>query len=219
MLALFPTGQTIVRLTWTEVAGATGYEVEYAEGVTTAVQFGDARFTKMTKSVSAAQTYYSHTGLKTGTRYSFRVQGSLPHDVTSIWSAVEQIVTRPARADLTATATEYNMVKLTWDGVSLDSRVGDSAETIDGDDYDIQRRLSTTSMWIDLDVDADRVTNCAVKCEFKDELAIDDDQVPGGKTYFYRIRVNKDDLDEPSSKCHELLGPSQSEDADRTSSG
>ena len=194
-LTLFPTGQTIVRLTWTDVAGATGYEVEYAEGVTTGIQFDDARFTKMTKSVSAAQTYYSHTGLKTGTRYTFRVQGTLAHDVKSTWSDVEQIVTRPARADLTATATEFDMVKLTWDGVSLDSSVGGAAETIDGDDYDIQRRLSTTSTWTALmDVSTTTVTNCEVKCEFTDDLGEVTDLVPGGKTYFYRIRVNKDDL-------------------------
>ena len=181
---LDPTGQTIVRLTWPAVAGAISYELEWIEG-------GLATFTEFTsqqdKTLPATPTYYSHTGLKAGTRYSYRLRAVLPLDVTSQWPTnTAQVVTRPLAPQLSATALDHDTMKLTWDMVGLDSDGVDSA-----DDYEIERRESGETTWTPVTLTTgDGAFACAnKKCSANDELALDENT-----KYFYRIRVSKDDL-------------------------
>jgi hypothetical protein len=194
-LDLVPTGQTVVRLAWSDgnnTVGATAYEVQYAEGIAIATQFEDDRFAKQSISLGTSPMYYVHSGLKTGTRYTYRLRSELSHDVNSAWTAPVQVVTRPARADLTATDTEDDsdatVISLTWDAVSFDG-----ADLTDDDDYEIQRRLSADNTetegtdeaaWaaVTVNIVAD---SCDTKCEVVDSTGIE-----AGTKYFYRIRVN-----------------------------
>jgi hypothetical protein len=191
-----PTGQTMVRLTWEAVPGATSYDLQYAEGAADDTQFEDDRFTSTTKSLAASPAYYVLPGLKTGTRYTFRLQGVLSSEVSSEWSTETQVVTRPARPDLTATATTTEaddgaitvQIELTWDAVMLDG----GHVTVRGD-YEIQRRLTTgtDTSW---SVDVTALTLVNETCTATVACKVVDDDVDGSTRYEYRIRVVKDDL-------------------------
>ncbi len=211
-LILVPTGQTTVRLSWSDgantVAGqVTGYTVQFAEGAATSDNLDDERFASQTFTVSASPKYHIHTGLKTGTRYTYRIQANLANDVTSAWSVVDatttgQVVTRPAKPELTATATISTTIRLTWDPAIL---AGDDLTAATA--YEIQRRRSaddvaTTgvdeSQWVNVDVTL--VDDTGGAC---DPMCIVDDGAAFGETgalaagikYFYRIRVNLDDTE------------------------
>jgi hypothetical protein len=203
-LTLVPTGERAVRLTWVAntntPSGVTGYELQYAEGTVTTEQFADDQRAKMSKSLSASPMYDTISGLKAGTRYTFRIQALLAEGVKSQWSILTgnegQVVTRPARPDLTATATTFDddddpdtdeapAIALTWapvmiDGSPLGVRVG----------YDIQRRVSGGT-WEDL---PDTVTLETDPCTATVPCKVIDDNEEDGLTaktrYFYRIRVS-----------------------------
>ncbi len=195
-LNLLPTGQTTVRLAWSDAAttvGATGYEVQYAMGVATADQFEDSRFASQTISLNASPMYYVHTGLNTATRYTYRMRTTLANDVNSPWTAPLQVVTRPGKPDLTATATVSTTINLMWDAVTfVTDPATPTADKLDAlEDYEIQRRASTDDTGTTEDETAwAAVTagftagSCATKCELVDTGR------SGGVTYFYRIRVN-----------------------------
>jgi hypothetical protein len=183
-------GQTIVRLTWAEVAGATGYELQFAELAADADNFEDDRFSSQTISLGASPTYYTHTGRKTGTRYTYRLRALLPHEDKTLWSGTgengSQVVTKPERPDLTANATEYNMVKLSWEAVSFD----DADLVADRTDYDIERRLSTATIWAPVTAEfvTDTCTAAEKTCEVL-EVLVEDVAGDGSTRFFYRIRV------------------------------
>ena len=103
-LDLAATGQTMVRLSWAansaDSTSKTGWNVQYAEGSVDEGQFGDAARSKMEMSLNAMPMHYIQRNLKPGTRYSFRVQGTLPLGVTSAWSIVEEVITRPGQPDV-----------------------------------------------------------------------------------------------------------------------
>ena len=106
-LHLDPTGQTMVRLTWTPAAntsGYTGWELQYVKGSADVGDFDDDRFGSMSITLPAMPRYYTQRDLEVGTLYSYRIRGVLPLGVTSMWSDVEQIITRPATPMLTATS-------------------------------------------------------------------------------------------------------------------
>jgi len=217
-LVLVPTGQTTVRLSWADgtntVAGqVTGYTVQFAEGAATSDNLDDDRFASQTFTVPASPMHYIHTGLKTGTRYSYRIQANLANDVNSVWSdddagtAPLQVVTRPAKPELTATATISTTIRLTWDPAIL---AGDDLTAATA--YEIQRRRSaddaTTdgvdeSQWVNVTITLVDPAGAAGPC---DPLCIVDDGAAFGQTgaltagikYFYRIRVSMQADDSPA---------------------
>ena len=190
-LTLVPSGQTSVRLTWSAVPGATGYKVEYFEGALTAADvggFGDKNIQRMSFSEGASPTYKTHTDLKVGTRYSYRVTAMLANEVMSNPSDVEQIVTKPATPALSGSATTATSVELTFPQIMLD---GDHLGVLT--DYEIQRRKAG-ELWVAINVGLMLV---AETCETGNEVACKfthSTSVEAGTTYFYRIRVAKTDL-------------------------
>ena len=218
-LVLVPTGQTTVRLSWadgenTEAGQVTGYTVQFAEGAATTENLGDDRFASQTFTVNANPKYYIHTGLKTGTRYTYRIQANLANDVTSAWSATAaptlgQVVTRPAKPELTATATISTTVRLTWDPAILEGN-----DLTVPTAYEVQRRQAANvvptdgtvdtvdeSQWVDVDVelvnaDGTTATACDSVCRLDDGDTFGEaDALTAGTKYFYRIRVKLDDND------------------------
>jgi len=208
-LDVLPTGQTTVRLAWSDAAttvGATGYEIQYAEGVWTAAQFDNAALASLFNTISrgASPMYYVHTGLNTATRYTYRMRTTLANDVNSPWTAPAQVVTRPAKPELTATATVSNSVTLTWDAVTfVTDPASPTADKLDVlADYEIQRRASADDA-ATADVDESAwapVTtaftdgSCATKCTLVDTGVVGPPRtgVKPGVMYYYRIRVNLD---------------------------
>jgi hypothetical protein len=191
-LRLVPTGQTSVRLTWEEVTGATGYKVEYLEKAAEVADFENDRIVKQSFTEGASPTYKTHTGLKVGTRYSYRIIPMLADKAMTTPSAVVQVVTKPATPVLSGSGTTATTVELTFPQVMLD---GDHLGVIG--DYQIQRR-TTGGLWSDdigptLTLVANTcTTDNEVACKFTD--APTTDPLEAGTTYFYRIRVAKDAL-------------------------
>ena len=186
-LTLVPTGTTMVRLTWSAVPGATGYKVEYLEGGAVAADFDNDRITVLSFTEGASPTFKTHTNLKVGTRYSYRITAMLNDEVMSAASAVVQVVTRPDTPVLSGSATVTDTVELTFAQIMLD---GDHLGVIG--DYQVQRRTSGGA-WADINAELTLVANtCATDntaaCKFTDA------NLEAGTTYFYRIRVSKGDL-------------------------
>ncbi len=190
-LTLIPTGQTLVRLTWTGVSGATGYELEYQDGNRDAAYFNDDRNDRLELERPGSPGYYVHSGRKPGTRYSYRMRAILPH-TKSDWSTVAQVVTRPATPTLTAAKdadTPTTVITLKWDRLSVagvTAAGGTALGTIDG--YQLQQRAATgaDTNWGDIS-GASLVTDtctATVKCE------VSVTGLTTGTKYYFRIRVN-----------------------------
>jgi hypothetical protein len=208
-LILVPIGQTVVRLSWATTDGATGYEVEYIEKAATAADFENTRISRQSlpeSGLTASTSHYNHSRLKVGTRYSYRMRAKLGDDVMTDWTDTPvQIVTRPAAPSMSATAdtsstttdgttTTTVTVNLTFQPAMLE---GDRlAGTAAGSDYEIERRESGSSDWMPVTIPEDLSPSCTAEntaactvTETGDNTT--DGQLMAGKTYFYRIRVEK----------------------------
>ena len=189
VLTLDPIGQTLTRLTWTEVSGATGYELEYHSGNWDASDFEDdkSRDTNARLTLElGSHRYYVHFGRKSGTRYSYRIRAILPH-TKSDWSNVKQVVTRPVRPDMKA-SVDGTTVNLSWKPVSVDGAARGMAF------YKVERREAspTDADWgsagvtIDCENDDGSVGD---ECTASDDRAADVGSSEPAHKYDYRIRV------------------------------
>lgn len=189
VLHLDPTGQTTVRLTWApgsgDTAAYTGWELQYVEGDATADQLALANYTKMSLTLAAAPMHHTMRNLEQGTLYSYRIRGTLPLGVMGTWSAVGQIVTRPATPRMTASSVSSTSIMLTWSNMNPPGF--DAADALAGEDYELQRRKSGDATWADIDTSSG-VTCASGECSITDEPT-GEDALEGGMRYFYRIRV------------------------------
>ena len=191
-LVLVSTGQTMVRLSWAASSGdttsKTGWNVQYAEGSVDAGQFDDAERSKMEMSLNAMPMHYIQRNLKPGTRYSFRIQGTLPLGVKSKFSDVGEIITKPANPTLMASSATSTSINLTWTIVTPDGLApADGGTNFDCADYEIQRRKTGEGMWVNVD-DAKTVNPAGDKCSIIDDGAADT-PLDSNKLYYYRLRV------------------------------
>lgn len=102
-------------LTWSQVSGASGYQV--AQYVSTTKTW------KIVKTLtSKASTTATITGLTTGTSYIFRIRAyQKVLGITSYGAYTANVTAKPLPATVTnfkATGTAYNAVKLTWNAVT-----------------------------------------------------------------------------------------------------
>jgi fibronectin type 3 domain-containing protein len=156
-------GPRAVRLSWTNVAGETGYRIERKVD-------GSAEGFREIRAVGANVTTIVDEGLTTGTTYVYRVRasgaaGNSPYSNSS--SATPRAETpRPAAPrELRATAASPTRVDLRWGNVS-----GETG-------YRIERRLDGTDTWVKVTLTAADVT------------AFSDTTVLPGMTYLYRVRA------------------------------
>ena len=151
------TGETMIRLSWTEVSGATAYHLEWLEGTEVDAIF-ESGASRNKMRISGSHRHYVHTNLKPGTRYSYRMRAELPQGVYSDWTTdgtgtVVQQNTRPARPDLTASNVTVASVTLKWAPVAFAGDVSGagpaSAKLTASTNYQIQRRV-TGGDWEDV---------------------------------------------------------------------
>jgi len=193
-LTLHPTGQTLVRITWTGVTGATGYELEYQAGNRDADYFADDRNDRSELMLDGSPMYHVHSGRKPGTRYSYRMRAILPH-TKSDWSAVAQVVTRPTTPTLSAAKdsdTPTTVINLKWARIAVPGVTapgGSDAAAVAAGTYEVQSRPTTgaSTDWAAVDISGG-LTEClatnSVMCGFS---------VTGlttGTKYYFRIRVS-----------------------------
>ena len=118
-LRAITTGQSMIRLSWEAVMGATGYRLQYLEGAQDADVFNNPNTNARTIPIGGNFRHYVHTGLKAGTQYSYRLQAVLASGAEATWSDPEasgaetQPWTKPAPPDVTATA-DGTTITLTW---------------------------------------------------------------------------------------------------------
>ncbi|MHB8962094.1 MAG: InlB B-repeat-containing protein [Saccharofermentanales bacterium] len=102
-----------IKLTWTAVSGATGYQVYRAASASGTYS--------LISTVTTA--YYTNTALATGTTYyykvmSYRTVGTTPVKATAYSAVVSCKVTPPVVGGLKAASSSYNSIKLTWTAAS-----------------------------------------------------------------------------------------------------
>lgn len=191
-LHLDPTGQTTIRLTWApgtgDTATYTGWELQYVKGTATAANLELANFTKMSMTLPATPMYNIMSNLEVGTLYTFRIRGMLAQGVMGAWSAdVDQIITRPATPQLTASSVSSTSIKLTWTNANPPG-FATADVPLDGADYELQRRKTGEATWADVDTSSG-VTCASGECSITDEPT-GDAALEGNMTYYYRIRVS-----------------------------
>lgn len=115
------TGQSMIRLSWETVSGATAYHLEWLEGAQAATVFDNPNTNARRITISGNFRNYVHTGLKPGTQYSYRIRAVLS-DGEGDWTTADvQPWTKPAAPDVSAAATNDTTITLTWDAVPVGS--------------------------------------------------------------------------------------------------
>ena len=135
------TGQSMIRLSWGSVMGATGYHLEWLEGDQADTVFDNPNTQGRRIPLGGNITNYVHTGLKPGTQYSYRIRAVLPSG-NGDWSVDASIVhawTKPAAPDVSASATDSTTITLTWTAV----KVG-GADLTDPANYRVERRVAAS---------------------------------------------------------------------------
>ena len=124
------TGQSMIRLSWETVTGATAYHLEWLEGAQAAAVFDNPNTNARRITISGNFRNYVHTGLKTGTQYSYRIRAVLSDGEGSWTTANVQPWTKPAAPDVRAAATDSTTITLTWTAVTIGGgRLGVTPDT------------------------------------------------------------------------------------------
>ena len=179
------TGQNMIRLSWKAVTGATGYMLEWGE-TAAGFDFDNAQVPRNKVTLNANQMHYTHTGLKAGTRYSYRIQAVLPQGVTSTWTAAVQQYTKPLKPELTVSDATSTTLTLKWDAVSFVSSAGAAARLTNANNYTVQRRESGSSAWTAVNLSGDICVTATNKCSFVDGSST---ALTANTRYYYRIRA------------------------------
>ena len=196
------TGMSMIRLSWTAVAGATGYEIEFLKGSYTGTDTDAITISALliltgrrSRSLEEVTVTTGTQAVLQGTRYSYRIKAQmLAQGGETGWSNVAQQYTKPDRPVLTASSTISTTMVLTWDAVKFVAADGSDGRLATNERYQIQRRAATSSTWTTLIIGTDDCTNN--KCTYSDAGT---DLNPAGLTastrYYYRIRANSDARD------------------------
>ena len=143
-LSATTTGQSMIRLSWVMVPGATAYHLEYMEGAQVHANFEDVNTTPTRRTISGNFRHYVQTGLKSGTQYSFRIRAVLPEGNTE-WTTGRdtplnvQPWTKPAAPDVTAAATDSDTITLTWTAVMVGG-----TSLLAADNYRVEWRVANS---------------------------------------------------------------------------
>ena len=193
------TGMSMIRLSWTAVPGATGYEIEFLTGsYADNTAFGVANLNRSKITVTGGgHSNYAHTGRTEGTRYSYRIRAMLAQGGETGWSNVAQQYTKPARPVLSASSTVSSTMVLSWDAVSFVTSVGaaNRLSAAPATNYQIQRRPVNSNAWVNLDLTSTNGGGAAActnnKCTFTDGHIdpADAAALDASTRYYYRIRA------------------------------
>lgn len=188
------TGMNMIRLSWSTVADATNYELEWLEGMHDAATFNNALITRGEMTLAGTDRHYVHRSLKAGTLYSYRLRAVLPQGVESPWSTVAEQYTKPERpASLTARSTVSPTMVLTWTPVSFVGTDGAAGTLTAAANYQVERRESGSADWMASAGTVDCTTTvgtCTITDGNTDPAAAD--ALDANTHYFYRVRATVD---------------------------
>ncbi|MDE0337926.1 MAG: fibronectin type III domain-containing protein [Caldilineaceae bacterium] len=170
------TGQSMIRLSWGSVMGATAYHLEWLEGAQAATVFDNPNTNANRITIGGNFSNYVHTGLKAGTQYSYRIRAVLS-DSEGAWTTADvQPWTKPAAPDVSAAATDSDTITLTWTAV----KVG-GADLTDTANYRVEWRVAASG-------DAWAAPSETVTCTGTSCTLVDADL--DAKTHYqYRVRT------------------------------
>ncbi|MXY93229.1 MAG: hypothetical protein F4047_02790 [Caldilineaceae bacterium SB0670_bin_27] len=186
-LSAASTGMSMIRLSWSAVADAVSYELEFLEGMHLAATFENSLITRGEMTISGNDSHYVHRNLKTGTKYSYRVRALLPQGVESAWSTVTEQFTKPAQpANLSARATISTTMVVTWDPVAFVGDDGAAGTLTAATNYRVERRESGSSTWTASNGTVD-CTATAGTCTISDGGS--GSELDANTHYYYRVRA------------------------------
>ena len=170
------TGQSMIRLSWETVAGATAYHLEWLEGAQAAAVFDNPNTNARRITISGNFRNYVHTGLKAGTQYSYRIRAVLS-DGEGDWTTADvQPWTKPAAPDVSAAATDSDTITLTW-----------KATTTTAGSYRVEWRIANSG-------DAWAAVGKTVACvKATSTCTFVDDGLTASTHYQYRVRAEAAD--------------------------
>ncbi len=141
-LSAITTGQSMIRLSWEAVPGATAYHLEWLEGAQDATFFDNPNTNPPRITISGNFRHYVHTGRKAGTQYSYRLRAVFA-DSEGDWTvpaAATQPWTKPAAPDVSAAATNDTTITLTWKAVTIGA--GKLGAGTDTGTYRVEQRIA-----------------------------------------------------------------------------
>jgi hypothetical protein len=128
-------GDALVTLSWTEVANATGYQVQYRVGTS-------GPFTDFVDVIGGANTSVEISGLANGTEYSFQLIAFSGGDISQPSDAVvlTPVLTAPGvPQSLEVFPAESGQLLITWDRPTSGGRVAD---------YEVEYRAGTSGSFL-----------------------------------------------------------------------
>lgn len=141
-LSAITTGQSMIRLSWEAVPGATAYHLEWLEGAQDTAFFDNPNTNPPRITISGNFRHYVHTGRKAGMQYSYRLRAVFA-DGEGNWTvpaAATQPWTKPAAPDVSAAATNDTTITLTWKAVTIGAgKLGVSPDT---GTYRVEQRIA-----------------------------------------------------------------------------
>ena len=189
------TGMSMIRISWTGESGATMYTLEAVEGIADAAS--DFATPVLSRDFTENVRHFVHTGLTPGTRYSYRIKSVLTDEVESPFtedSSIASEYTKPRKPELTASAVDYQSIRLSWNPVPF---VTAEDPTVAGyltaaGNYRIERRATGTNTWTALDLSGGGIGACTGD-EMMPCSVVDDGEagtpLTASTRYFYRIRA------------------------------
>lgn len=194
-LATTSTGMNTIRISWEGESDATMYTLEVVEGIAEAAS-GFAT-PMLSRDFTENVRHFVHTGLKPGTRYSYRIKSVLTDEVESPFTAdaaIESEYTKPSKPELTAKAVDHLSIRLSWSPVPFVTAASPTAagHLTANTNYRIERRQTGTSVWTEVNITAGIgacTTDAMMQCSFVDTDG--GSNLAPGQRYFYRIRATE----------------------------
>ena len=220
-LVAVTTGEKMIRLSWSNVDGATSYELRHLKTIGSPA-VGNDRLDHHWTVIQVDKTHEIVGELDVGTRYEFQVRAVFPGNVYSLWSDVNtdgdndptsgnpavSATTRPGSPDslepeeATPVLATHN-IELKWTQIMYD--VHDAAATptptttrtalTDAANYQVQRIGEDDSSWTDVTLVTGTLSCAAEECTANDDNNGATDGFEENTTYRYRIRARVDTAD------------------------
>ena len=150
-----PKSGVTMSLSWSKVSGASSYDVMWLD------PYGDYQ---VVKSCGSSQTSCSHTGLKAGTRYRYKIIAKNSSGKTVAVSPVKEAVAL-ATPTIQSVAVDYGL-RVTWTKASGADRYNIYRSTSKNGTYEYIASVQGSLSYLDSDIDL-------------------------GKTYYYKVRAYK----------------------------
>lgn len=161
-----------IRISWKQVTGCSGYQIKRSNTA-------DGTYKSVKTINSAATLSYDNTKLTTGQTYYYKVRAFIKKDGKKIYGAYSEVKAAApvlgVPTELSGAAIDNNQIKLTWKAVPGAQTYTIIRSTAMDGTYKVATELCNTNSFIDTSVTV-------------------------GKTYYYKVKASRDNMESDFTK-------------------